>query len=697
MRKAKKILTIALAVVVALLAAFWLLFDANRFRGQLQTRLEQQLNRKVVLGDMRLGLFPIRLTVEKVEIAEDALFKSQLPFTQTQELAVRIGLFSLLRGNVQIDSIELDKPQVELIRDKKGVWNFSSLSKGDAPPQPAGSEPAPSAASQSSFSLRRLAITSGSIAITDAFRNKPRAVYGPIDITLTDYTAGQPFGFDIAARLPGSGSQAIHLKGTGGPLPESGPASLPLKATVALSDVEVAGLRQFLDSKSVSTTQGLLSGETQIESQSGKLSAKGNLNLKNAKVGALDIGYPIAFDYAVSSELEKGLLEITSATLKLGPTPLSLTGNVNTTPNPMEVNLRLRTGEATITEIARLASAFEIAFAPETSVAGRISGDVRATGPIDRVALNGSIAARDLQISGKSVPQPVQVRAINIALTPSEIQSDEFQAISGKTTVLGRFAIRQYSSKTATMDLALKAPGAALTEVQSIAKAYGVTGLDQLSGEGNLRFDLRAAGPLEEVASANIAKTLNGTMDVDFNTVRIQGFDASHELARIGQFLKPDQTAKGYTEVIRLAGHIDVKNGVAQTTDLHAQLPDGTLTTTGNSDLPSQTMDLKALAIFTKGFSDKLGGSTRIGGLLTTALSNEKGEIVIPVLISGNMAKPTFRPDAKTFLQLQKQRIVPGILDAITGKKPPAEPGKEAPKPSGLKGVLDGIFGGKKE
>jgi AsmA protein len=695
MRKAKRILAVALAIVVAILGAFWLLFDANRFRGQLQTRLEEQLRRKVVLGDIRLGLLPPRLTVQKLEIAEDAQFKSQFPFTQTEKLEVRVGLTGLLGGNVKVDSIELVQPQVELIRNADGIWNFSSLSAEKPASAPDSGKPA-TGGEKSTLSLKRLTISGGKIAITDTFRKKPRAVYGPIDITLTDYTAGQPFAFDVAARLPGSGSQSINLKGTGGPLPESGPASLPLKATVSLSDVDVTGLRQFLDSKSVSTAQGLLSGETQIESQSGKLSAKGSLSLKNAKIGAVDIGYPIAFDYSVSSALEKGILEITSATLKLGPTPLSLTGTVNTNPNPVEVNLRLKTGEATVTEIARLASAFEIAFAPDTSVAGRVSGDVRAAGPIDRVALNGSIAARDLQIAGKSVPQPVHVRAVDIALTPAEIQSDEFQATSGKTTVLGRFAIHQYSSKTPTMELALKAPGAGLSEVQAIAKAYGVKGLDQLSGDGKLSFDLRAAGPLESVASANIAKTLNGTMDVDFNTVRIQGFDASHELARIGRFLKPDQPAKGYTEVIRLAGHIIVKNGVAETTDLYAQLLDGTLTTTGHSDLPSQTLNLKALAVFTKAVSDKVGGSTKIGGFLTTALSNEKGEIVIPVLISGDMTKPTFRPDTKTFLQLQKQRIVPGILDAITGKKPPTEPGKEQPKPSGLRGVLDGIFGGKK-
>jgi hypothetical protein len=687
MRKAKIILAVALAAIVVILGAVWLLLDPNRFRGDIQARLEQQLGRKVELGEMSLRLFPVRFTVQNVRIAEDSGFKSEFPFTQTDRLDVDVSLLGLIAGNVKLDSIELVQPRVELIRNEKGLWNFSSLSRKDAsPPEPAlatSTNTTPSAGSPSTFSLKRLAITGGSIAITDQFRKKPRMVYGPIDLALLDYTAGKPFSFDVAM-------QQIRIKGNAGPLPESGPARLPLKATVSLTDVNLASLGLL------SSGQGSLSGETFIESQSGKLTANGKLSLKDTIVSGLDIGYPIMFDYAMASDLDKGLVNITSATLRLGPTPVELTGSVNVNPNPAEVDLRLKIGDAAVTEVARLASAFGIVFARDTTVTGQVSGDVRARGPLDRIALNGSIGGRDLQVSGKTVPQPIHVRALNITLTPSEIRSNEFEAVSGQTTVFGRLNVQQYSSKNATMDVALRAPGATLSEVQTIAKAYGVKGLDQLSGAGKVNFDLHASGPMKEVASANIAKTLNGTMNIDFNTVRIHGFDATSELARIGRFLKLEKSDKGYTDVIRLAGRINVKNGVAETTDLHAQLLEGTLTTTGSSDLSSQTLNLKAMAVFSKEFSDKVGG-TRIGGFLTTALANEKGEIVIPALISGDIKKPKFYPDTKTFLQLQKQRLLPGLWERITGKKEePAEPGKEPTKPGGVRGLLEGIFGGKK-
>src|SRR6185436_10112543 len=110
-----------------LVLGVWLFVDVNKFQPQIQSRLEQQLHRKVTLGNMSLGLLPVRFTVKDVVIAEDPQFKSSFPFTQARQLDVRVSLLSLLTGKVQVDSIDLQEPSVELICDRKGVWNFASL------------------------------------------------------------------------------------------------------------------------------------------------------------------------------------------------------------------------------------------------------------------------------------------------------------------------------------------------------------------------------------------------------------------------------------------------------------------------------------------------------------------------------------------------------------------------------------------
>ncbi|HET9943258.1 MAG TPA: AsmA-like C-terminal region-containing protein, partial [Terriglobia bacterium] len=213
----------------------------------------------------------------------------------------------------------------------------------------------------------------------------------------------------------------------------------------------------------------------------------------------------------------------------------------------------------------------------------------------------------------------------------------------------------------------------------------------------------RAAGPLDSVASTNVVRALNGNLKLGFEPMKFQGIDAFRELARIGGFLNASEPDKGYTDIIHLTGNVLVKNGVAQTSDLQARLSDATLALAGTSDLATEALDLRANAVFSKAFSERAGG-TKVGGYLTTALSNSKGEIVIPVIISGTFKQPKFAPDHQAFLRLQRDRLlenpagaVGGILDAISGKKKPADgTTEEQPKPN-LRDTLEGIFGGGKK
>jgi len=707
MKKLKILAAIVVALIVVVILGVWLLLDVNKYRPQIQAKLEEQLQRKVTLGEMSLGLFPPRFTVQDVVIAEDPTFKSEFPFTQAKQLDVRVSLLPLLSGNVKVNSIDLQEPSVELIRNSAGVWNFASVAKGGAPSEPAPKPEEPPA--PTAFSLDRLSIRGGKIAISDLLKSQPRTMYAPIDVTLLDYAPGQPFSFDVTAHIPGEGSQELQLKGTGGPMPLTGPAAMPLNAKVTLSNIDVAGLRKFLDSEHVAKATGTLNGETQINSQSGKLAAKGTLNLKDVKVGGVDVGYPVDVDYDLSSEVLAGIVQVNAATLKLGSTPISVVGTINTNPSPIQVDLRLKSGEVSIAEVARLASAFGVAFSPDTTVVGKVVTDIQARGPMDKLALNGNVSGRDLQISGKNLAQPVHVKELNLALTPTTIQSNEFQATTGKTTVVGRIGVRDYTSPKPSIDAALRAPGASLPEIQNIARAYGVKGLDQLSGAGVLSFDLRAAGPLDSFTSNNVMRAVNGNMKLGFDMMKFQGVDASRELARIGGFLNSSEPDKGYTDIIKLAGNVIVKNGVAQTSDLEARLNEGTLAVVGTSDLATEALNLRANAVFSKAFTDKVGG-TKVGGYLSTVLANSKGEIVIPVMITGSYKQPKFAPDQQAFLRMQRDRLldnpagaIGGVLDILGGKKKPAEPEpgstktQEQPKTSPLEDALKGIFGGGKK
>ncbi|PYX87445.1 MAG: hypothetical protein DMG68_11715 [Acidobacteria bacterium] len=735
MRKIAVAFGIILLLVVVAAVVFAATFNVNHYRGTIQSELQKRLGRNVTLGDMHLSVFPPRFRVQDLGIADDPAFNTQKPFVQAQELDVSVKLLPLLHKSVEIDSLELQRPNVELIKNAQGTWNFASLgnapsenapAKPPAPSQPSGNTtgnppsgtPQPSSKSgQQQFSLGKLAITDGQVALTDMQTHSPRTVYDHIDVTLKDFAPDQPFSLDAAAHLPGPGNQEVRLQGQGGPLVQGQPAMTPFHGTLNLKQVGIAGLSKFLNSPALVNTDGTISGTTKIDSASGKMSANGQMTVQNAKVHGIDLGYPIAADYNVADDVASDLLSIQNANLKLGATPLVINGTVNSKPTPAILDLHVKANNVSIAEAARLAAAAGVAFAPGTDVSGNVNADIQARGPANKPALNGTVNARNVQMSGKEIPQPVQVPAMDLTLTPAEIRSNNFNVTSAGTTVATQFTLRQYLAKTPLVDATLKAPNASLPALLSMAKAYGVKGVEKLNGQGTLNLDAHASGPLQSISSNDIMRALNGTMNLNFNNVRYSGADISHQLASIAGFLKMNPNDKGFSDILKMTGNILVRNGIAQTNNLQALLDIGNVGMTGTANLVDQTLNLHVLAVLSIDFSQKMGG-TGIGGYLQTALANNQGELVIPAVVTGTFQNPRFAPDVQQVAQMKLKGLVPnfnnpqgavqGLLGGLLGQKganpaQPQQPGQVQPQQQPQNQLQDqvnqviGLFGGKKK
>lgn len=697
MRKVGILIGIVAGVFILAVVSVWFLADPNRHRETIQTQLQSQLGREVTLGKMTLGLWPLRFQVSNPRIGEDANFnRPQQPFIQADKLDIQVRLLPLLSGTIHVDSLELTRPKIELIRSKAGKWNFTTLGSASA----TAPQRAPSRDTSSTFALNRLRITDGQIGLTDLQQSQSRAVYDHIDLSLQDYASGKPFSFDVAANLPGEGSQEVRFKGRAGPIPADTPALTPLNGKLNLKDVGLAPLMQFVNSTTIKQAKGIVNGESQISSESGTLTALGKLQLDGAQVNGLDIGYPIRLNYNLASRSSDSVTSIQGTTLQLGSTALSIDGSVNSSSTPAKMDLKIKSGDVSIAEVARLASAFGVAFAPGTSVKGTMNANLAATGSTTKPVLTGTIAGRDLNISGQGIPRPVQIRSVRFALSPTSIQSDDFTATSGDTNVGVRFSVRNYSSPSPSADLSLRSAGATLPEIQSIAKAYGITGLDQVSGQGALNFDLRTNGTLQSLSSESVLRALNGTINLDFSPLKIAGFDTVYKLGGILGFAS-NMNEQKVTDIVKLTGQVLVKNGVAQGDNVKMQLPAGILTTSGTADLVSENLNLKAVAVFPKSFIDKVGGA-RAGGVMSVAFSNSGGDIVLPTLVTGTFTQPKFAPDVRALAELQKQRLVPSvqnIIGALKGKTDSADAPEQPAegKRSVFRGLLDRLGGKKAE
>ena len=171
-KRTLKIAGIAVGAVLVILIVLPLFININSFRPKIESELTNALGRPVTLGDLSLSLFGGTVGVENVSIADDPTF-SQSPFITMKSLKVGVELMPLIFSKqLNITEIELEEPQITLLRASNGTWNFSSLGQASKSTSPEAAKPGGS----QNLSVAKLEIKDGKLSIGKANSTaKPRA------------------------------------------------------------------------------------------------------------------------------------------------------------------------------------------------------------------------------------------------------------------------------------------------------------------------------------------------------------------------------------------------------------------------------------------------------------------------------------------------------------------------------------------
>jgi len=564
-------LWITAGIILALLILAVLIIphviDINRYHGQIQAELENKLGRQVSLGRMSFSVFPPSFEVANATVGEDPSLNTGRPFATTEKLSVHVKFWPLLFKNLQISSLELDQPRIELVRSQQGDWNFSSLGQQGAKPSPAqktpGAAPAKPSEQGGAPALANLQINDGQIAITDYQTRQPRAVYDHIDLKLSNFVPGEQFNVKATAHLPGEGRQAVYLTGKGGPIAQTDLLNTEFDGAITLEQVSIAGVQKFLNSQALAGVDSQVSGETKVKNSAGKITSSGSIHLDNLKVRTTNVGYPISLDYDLTSDMKSDLIQIRRGEIKLGATPITLAGTINNKPTPAQIDLKITASNASIAEAARLASAFGVAFNQGMDVTGVVNANIQARGAATNPAVNGQLSARDLVVKGKGIPEPVKVNSIELALTPETIRSNDFTASTGSTSLTANIALSQYTSANSSINASLRAANAKLGEVLNIARAYGVSAVEGISGDGSLNFDLRAQGPLKNLDALNLSghgKIQNASLTLPALTKPLKITNSDITMNQNSLAIDNLQAALGQTNA---TGNLSLKNFAA--------------------------------------------------------------------------------------------------------------------------------------
>src|SRR5262252_5666801 len=197
-----RVVLIVVGVLVVLILVAPFLIPVNQFRPTIEEKASAALGRKVELGDLSLSLLSGSLSAENLSIGDDPKFSST-PFLTAKSLKVGVELMPLiLSKTLNITGVTIDTPQVTLLHNPAGVWNFSSLggpaAKAQAKQSPAQKTAAPE------LSIAKLELKKGKITV-GATNSQKRSTYNNLNITASDVSMVSRFPVTVTADLPDGG------------------------------------------------------------------------------------------------------------------------------------------------------------------------------------------------------------------------------------------------------------------------------------------------------------------------------------------------------------------------------------------------------------------------------------------------------------------------------------------------------------
>jgi AsmA protein len=484
MKKLWIILGSIIALVIIVILAVPFLVNAEKFRPMVESKAKDALGRQVAIGNMEVSLFKGGVVLNDVTVADDPAF-SKNPFLTAKSLTVGVEMMPLItKQDVRVTSVVLDEPQINLVHNNAGKWNFDSLAAGNKQEQKTG----PS--KDSNVSVENLSIAHGKITVAQG--NKQR-VYDDVNVTLKNFSDKSSFPFTVEAKTPGGGS--VSMEGQAGPLAKGDASTTPLQATIKAEGVDIAATG-FAPADSgiagVVDYDGTIKSDGKVAHSEGKVSAK---NLKLVK-GGQPAHQVIHVDYASDLNLEtkKGTLSRGNISAGNSTNPAHLTGTIDTRGETPVLNAVFKAANMPIDTVEGLLPAVGVILPPGSQLqGGTVNTDLNIQGPIDRLVTSGPIDIANTKLAGFNLKSKASgigalagipsasdmiIQALNskMRVAPDGIKADGLQLIvPGVGTITGDGTISPSNALNFKMKakLANAGVGGQLANLTNLGQAKG--------------------------------------------------------------------------------------------------------------------------------------------------------------------------------------------------------------------------------
>ena len=382
---------IVVAVIIVIILLVPLFIDVDHFRPDVEAKLSGALGRQVHIGKLSASIFS-GAAADDISISDDPAFSRQ-PFLKASKLEIGVDWMPLIFSRqLHINSLTIDRPEVTLLKNAAGRWNFSSLGGG-------GQASSGGGAADQNFSIARVQIKNGELKVGHSGGREGAHVdtYKNVTLDARDVSPSSAIPFTLTADTPGGGS--LELKGSAGPLHAGDMARTPLDATLQLKHVNLAETG-FFDADS--GIAGLLDFNGTVKSDGRQMHSEGTAKaseLKVSKNGA-PAKQPVTLDYKSDYALQTDTGTL-NANVRTGGSTANASGTFNTRGNSTIANLKLTGKNMAVNDIQELLPAIGITLPKGAKLEGGTANvDMTAEGPLDRLVITGPASINGAKLTG---------------------------------------------------------------------------------------------------------------------------------------------------------------------------------------------------------------------------------------------------------------------------------------------------------
>jgi AsmA protein len=418
------------------------LIPINQFRPTIEEKASQALGRKVQVGDLSLSLLGGSLSAQSLSIGDDPKF-SQSAFLSAKSVKVGVEIIPLIFSkSLNVTGITIENPEVTLLRNPAGQWNYSSLGGSFAKPegQPATKS---SASSPQAFSIQKFALKDGRI-IVGSTNSQKRSAYDHVKVEASNVSMTSKFPLTVTADLPAGGK--FKLAGDVGRVDPTDASLTPLEAKLEVSALNLASTG-FVDPSA--GLGGLLDMDANLSSQNGAAETKGTAILSKALLvaGGSAASVPVTVDFNTKYDLPRNAGLLNPSTLKIGNAAAHLNGTYSTAGDATVVKIKLEAKDMPARDLEAFLPALGINLPKGASLqAGTLDANLNLTGPTNKLVTAGNVGLFTAKLAGFDLGSKmsaisalggvktgkdleIQKLTTNLRMAPDGLKADNFLAV----------------------------------------------------------------------------------------------------------------------------------------------------------------------------------------------------------------------------------------------------------------------------